>query len=439
MGSKEVDDVTAPRSQIPFPVAGNLRMKSFMRGKRRTAGSLAIGEVQSVSRIGPWRIIVGIGVSLLVADCASQSTVSRNDGGIDPRYGVRPSRRVYQDGEAIPKGGGLHLVGQPYIVAGRTYVPREVSHYSVVGLASWYGSAFHGRLTANGEVFDRYSISAAHKTLPLPSYVRVTNIRNGRSIVVRVNDRGPYHSNRVMDVSERVADVLDFKSIGTTEVKVDYLRPASIAGSDDRKLLATLRTDGSGAVLEGPGSVPVMVASADLAETAATGPGAPIAAIASAISSGAPIAQPAAYSAPPRQPTPVTAVAYSSGAAGVKPALQPAVAETQDDDEPGSAETIVVRNDASKRITIAVAPLPPERPFDLGTTSIVKTQHAAAPQQVSPRDDEDEVIAPRPPVRPKQLAALFFGPERLSDSQAFIPGSPFKGLKPQTFVRLRMD
>jgi rare lipoprotein A len=351
---------------------------------------------------------------------------------------VRPSRRVYQDGEAIPKGGGLHLVGQPYNVAGRTYVPREVSHYSIVGLASWYGSAFHGRLTANGEVFDRYSISAAHKTLPLPSYVRVTNIRNGRSIVVRVNDRGPYHSNRVMDVSERVADVLDFKSIGTTEVKVDYLRPASIAGSDDRKLLATLRTDGSGAVLEGPGSVPVMVASADLRETAATGPGAPIAAIASAISSGVPTAQPAAYSAPPRQAAPVTAVAYSSGAGGANPALQPAVAQTQDDDESGSAETTVVRNDASKHITVAIAPLPPERPFDLGTNSIAKTRHAATPRQVSPGDDEDEVIAPRPPVRPKQLAALFFGPERLSDSQAFIPGSPFKGLKPQTFVRLRM-
>jgi rare lipoprotein A len=442
MGLNEVDNATAPTPQIRFPLAGNLRMKSFMRGKRRIAGSRATGEPLCVSGTGPWHIILGIGVSLLVADCASQSTISRNDG-IDPIYGVRPSRRVYQEGETIPKGGGSRLVGQPYVVAGRSYVPREVSHYAVVGLASWYGSAFHGRLTANGEVFDRYSISAAHKTLPLPSYVRVTNVRNGRSIVVRVNDRGPYHSNRVMDVSERVADVLDFKSIGTTEVKVDYLRPASIAGSDDRKLLATLRTDGSGAVLEGPGSVPVMVASADLAETAASGPGAPIAAIAAAISPGVPTAQPGvttvAYSAPSRQATPVTAVAYSSGAGGAKPAPQPAIADTQVDDGTGSAAPTVVRSDASKRPTVAIAPLPPERPFDLGTTSIGKTQRAGMPQQVSPGDDEDEVIAPRPPIRPKQLAALFFGPERLSDSRVFIPGSPFKGLKPQTFVRLRMN
>jgi rare lipoprotein A len=397
-----------------------------------------------------------MGLSLLVADCASQSPLSRSGGSeIDPKYGVRASRRLYQDGEEIPKGGGQRLVGRAYTVAGRVYVPQEVTRYSVVGLASWYGSAFHGRLTANGEVFDRYSISAAHKTLPLPSYARVTNIRNGRSIIVRVNDRGPYHSNRVMDVSERVAEVLDFKRFGTTEIKLDYLRGASLAGSDDRKLLATLRTDGSGAVLDGPGSVPVMVA--DMTDAPpASGPGAPIAAIASAVSAASPFSRPAApavvassapavASAPVAvRPAVVTRVTYSNGAgAAVPPAAEPAVATEPDDSQP-AADTVVVRNDPAARMTTAYAPLPPERPYELGITTIGKTrpmapvQPVAQPQASTPDgDDEGEVIAPRPPTRPKQLATLFFAPERLADTKAFIPGNPFAGLTPQRFVRLR--
>ncbi|SEE53491.1 rare lipoprotein A [Rhizobiales bacterium GAS188] len=401
------------------------------------------------------RAVVGIGVSLMVANCASQQTAGNSGpGGIDPKYGVRASRRVYEDGEPIPKGGGQRLVGHAYSVAGRTYVPQDVTRYSVVGLASWYGSAFHGRLTANGEVFDRYSISAAHKTLPLPSYVRVTNIRNGRSIVVRVNDRGPYHANRVMDVSERVADVLDFRGMGTTQVQVDYLRPASIRGSDDRKLLATLRTDGNGAVLDGPGSVPVMVASADLTDAPQpSGPGAPIAAIASAMSSAVPSSRPAqssvvAYNAPGSSSNSLTTITYSNGSsvASSKRAAafaQPAAAQASDDDQPTEAvASTVVSNNMSARTTIAFAPLPPERPFALGVTTVAKTPRPGTVQpsivQPSPAadGDEDEVIAPRPPVRPKQLATLF-APERLGDSEAFVPGNPFTGLKPQTFVRLR--
>ena len=101
----------------------------------------------------------------------------------------------------MPKGGGTYQVGAPYTVAGRVYVPEENPHYHAEGLASWYGDDFHGRLTANGEVFDLNGISAAHPTLPLPSYARVTNLANGRSLIVRVNDRGPYHGNRIIDVS----------------------------------------------------------------------------------------------------------------------------------------------------------------------------------------------------------------------------------------------
>ena len=129
-------------------------------------------------------VVLGVGC-LALANCSGA-------GRIDPRYGVAASARVVEPGQPVPKGGGVYRVGKPYTVAGRVYVPEENSNYSTVGLASWYGNDFHGRYTANGEIFDMASISAAHPTLPLPSYVRVTNLANNRSIVVRVNDRGPY-------------------------------------------------------------------------------------------------------------------------------------------------------------------------------------------------------------------------------------------------------
>lgn len=181
-------------------------------------------------------------VSLVLANCAGpQAGRSRN------KYGVAPSPRVVAEGEAVPKGGGREMVGKPYVVGGRTFVPHEGKGYDREGWASWYGSAFHGRLTANGEVFDRQSIAAAHPTLPLPSYVRVSNQSNGRSLIVRVNDRGPYEYSRLIDLSERAADALGFKRSGTTRVRVEYVGKASTNGSDDEKLLATLRLDGSAA------------------------------------------------------------------------------------------------------------------------------------------------------------------------------------------------
>ena len=163
-------------------------------------------------------------------------------------YGAA-SRRVIADGEPVPRGGGQYLVGKPYTIAGQTYYPSE-RRVTQIGYASWYGDAFHGRLTANGEIYDRDSFTAAHPTMPLPSYARVTNLRNNTSMIVRVNDRGPYHSNRVMDVSRRVAEALDIRRTGTAKVKVEWVARASLAGSDDAKLAATLRTDGP-AHLEG--------------------------------------------------------------------------------------------------------------------------------------------------------------------------------------------
>jgi len=164
-----------------------------------------------------------------------------NSRRVDPLYGVSASPRVVDSGEPVPKGGGVYRLGQPYTVAGQVYVPEENSHYSAVGLASWYGDDFHGRQTANGEVFDLNGISAAHPTLPLPCYVRVTNLNNGRSLIVRVNDRGPYRSGRIIDVSVRAAQLLGFRSRGTAQVRVEYVGRAPIEGSDDRILEATLR------------------------------------------------------------------------------------------------------------------------------------------------------------------------------------------------------
>jgi rare lipoprotein A len=163
--------------------------------------------------------------------------------GVDSRYGVSPSPRVVADGDPVPKGGGGYHIGPPYTVGGRTYYPQDNPHYQATGLASWYGDDFHGRLTANREVFDHNGISAAHTTMPLPSYARVTNLSNGRSLIVRVNDRGPYHGNRIIDVSTRAADLLGFRTSGTAWVKVEYVGRAPLEGSDDRFLAATLRQD----------------------------------------------------------------------------------------------------------------------------------------------------------------------------------------------------
>lgn len=126
-------------------------------------------------------------------------------------------------------GGAPHYkIGQPYKINGKWYHPQEDPDYSEVGIASWYGPQFHRRLTANGEIFDMNRLSAAHTTLPLPSMVEVTNLENGRSLVVRVNDRGPFAHNRIIDMSRAAARRLGFEKQGTTRVRVRYAGPAPL-------------------------------------------------------------------------------------------------------------------------------------------------------------------------------------------------------------------
>ena len=122
----------------------------------------------------------------------------------------------------------------PYTVRGKQYeVLSSNAPYDVTGYASWYGLKFHGELTSNGEIYDMYSFSAAHKSLPLPSYVRVSNLENGASLIVRVNDRGPFHSDRIIDLSYAAAIKLGFKDKGTAKVRVERLftpKPAAVSG-----------------------------------------------------------------------------------------------------------------------------------------------------------------------------------------------------------------
>jgi rare lipoprotein A len=200
-------------------------------------GRMGIRSLDPVIRAA--RGAVAVAACLFLANCASSGKFASR---VDPRYGVSSSPRVVAFGDPVPKGGGTYRVGKPYTVGGRVYTPEEDVNYREEGLASWYGDDFHGRLTANGEVFDMASLTAAHPTLPMPCYARVTNLSNGKSLIVRVNDRGPYHGNRVMDVSSRAAELLEFKGNGIARVRVEYVGRAPLEGSDDNQLMATLRT-----------------------------------------------------------------------------------------------------------------------------------------------------------------------------------------------------
>jgi len=145
-----------------------------------------------------------------------------------PEYSARePTKR--------PKASPGYKVGQPYQVGGIWYVPKEQPNYNQTGTASWYGDAFHLKATANGEIFDKEIPSAAHTTLPLPSLVEVTNLDNGKKLVVRVNDRGPFVDNRIIDLSHEAARQLGYDRQGLAHVRVRYLGPAPLSGEDTRR------------------------------------------------------------------------------------------------------------------------------------------------------------------------------------------------------------
>lgn len=139
--------------------------------------------------------------------------------------------------DTVVKAEKLHAsANRSYKVAGKRYTPiNQVAAFTQTGNASWYGGRFHGRKTSGGERYDMNAFTAAHKTLPIPSYVRVTNTRNGKSVIVRINDRGPFHSNRIIDVSKAAAQQLGFVSQGTAHVKIEQIVPGKSSPTAENK------------------------------------------------------------------------------------------------------------------------------------------------------------------------------------------------------------
>jgi len=189
---------------------------------------------QTVLRIGHFLLLGACAIA--IAACSSSNNVRKADNAYSPR--------VVKPGQPVPQGGGSYKIGKPYTIRGVRYVPREQPSYDKTGIASWYGEDFHGRLTANGEVYNMHAFTAAHTTLPLPSYARVTNIANGRSVVVRINDRGPFAKGRIIDLSRQTAKVLDFKHAGVARVRVQYVGRAPLDG-EDNWLTTTVRENGT--------------------------------------------------------------------------------------------------------------------------------------------------------------------------------------------------
>ena len=374
---------------------------------------MKLPKIHSVSRLE-----LTAAAAALLANCAAQQVSTPRYGSAGPKeyfpsgakYGAA-SPRVVSDGQSVPKGGGKYHVGRSYRVAGRTYSPRENPNYSQTGIASYYGSAFHGRKTANGEIFDRHAVSAAHPTMPLPSYARVTNLANGRSIIVRVNDRGPFHGGRIIDLSERTAHVLGTRASGTGQVRVDYVGRASTAGSNDRSLMATLREGGPAPAPDGVGESRTLIAAAPQ-----------------------PTPNPQQFSAQQfsaqqtaRPPViALTTVARPAAPAPLPPVQAAAVTQAAADD---------IDHAAPRRVQSAV-PFPPDRPMDLGAPRRAPSALGFAPLPA----------APLPPARPLagnvsqpqgQMAALYYAQPSSPLSRFGAKGDPLARINTRNITPLR--
>ena len=190
-----------------------------------------------------------LGALLLAACTSTPQRPTSPDGGVTPGVtpgvpsapapskggyykddgpGDRPPPNLSEIPDAVPRQEPLHrYANRPYQVFGKDYVPMAMGQpYKERGRASWYGKKFHGQKTSSGEVYDMYGMSGAHKTLPIPSYARVTNIANGRSVIVRINDRGPFHSERIIDLSYAAAYRLGYVQAGSATVEVEAIDPA---------------------------------------------------------------------------------------------------------------------------------------------------------------------------------------------------------------------
>ena len=191
-------------------------MRAHRHAKAASCLGLQISSTQELEHILTkiqHTLLTGVFV-LLAAGCSTTRTEQSAHAGREPAQTVKA--------EALHSTANLS-----YKVAGKRYYPRKSveKNFSQTGRASWYGPGFHGKKTSSGERFDMNTLSAAHRTLPIPSYARVTNLSNGKSVVVRINDRGPFHGNRVMDLSKAAAKELGFIHTGTANVKVEQILP----------------------------------------------------------------------------------------------------------------------------------------------------------------------------------------------------------------------
>ncbi|MEE2662147.1 MAG: septal ring lytic transglycosylase RlpA family protein [Pseudomonadota bacterium] len=173
------------------------------------------------------KAIILVSVALFINGCAETQFVV---------HGAKKLIHTQKKTETLPKTRGIYKIGQPYRIENTWYYPAENFNYVETGIASWYGPKFHGKKTANGEIYDMNMLTAAHRTLPMPCLVRVLNLQNGRSLMLRVNDRGPFARGRIIDVSRRAAQLLGFHRAGTARVRVEI-----IADQSQRLKLAALR------------------------------------------------------------------------------------------------------------------------------------------------------------------------------------------------------
>jgi rare lipoprotein A len=176
----------------------------------------------------PGRAWIGLALAVLAAGCATEQ---------------REQPKV-----TVPSNAGIYRVGNPYQIGGTWYYPREQPDYDETGIASWYGPGFYGNLTADGEMFTSQDLTGAHRTLPMPVNVRITNLENGQSLVVRVNDRGPFAKGRIIDVSERAAKLLGFYQQGVAKVRVQYLARADLPTGQPQPLNAGTPTTAQNAL-----------------------------------------------------------------------------------------------------------------------------------------------------------------------------------------------
>lgn len=230
-------------------------MQNGLALKNKRDGDL---RKESIAGGSAMRVALFLCVGVALSACGSATNtaksphVNHKTKFTSKEFGVTASKRV-TTAKRVKKGGGSFKIGKPYKVRGKWYHPKEEPNYDKKGYASWYGPNFHGRKTANGEIYDQYHLSGAHPTFPLPSYARVTNLKNGHSVIIRVNDRGPYAHGRIIDVSSKAADLLDFKREGTAKVRVQYVGKARMDGRDMPYLTASYQRNGKRSPVEPSG------------------------------------------------------------------------------------------------------------------------------------------------------------------------------------------